>query len=101
MALTRPVVPPDGSLFYPNSLFLLAATFGCVKKFVGQPRIACVGRPPRLRDPGSGREHLQSQCNDKVLRAAGSATIDIRDNTGGSLGEAIVIQFALIKRVIA
>jgi len=33
--------------------------------------------------------------------AAGSATIDVRNNTAGSLGEAIVIQFALIKSVNA
>lgn len=32
---------------------------------------------------------------------AGSATIDVRNNTAGSLGEAIVIQFALIKAVTA
>lgn len=33
--------------------------------------------------------------------AAGSATIDVRNNTAGSLSEAIVIQFALIKAVNA
>lgn len=33
--------------------------------------------------------------------AAGSATIDVRNNTGGSLSEAIVIQFAVIKAVNA
>jgi hypothetical protein len=31
--------------------------------------------------------------------AAGSATIDVRNNTAGSLSEAIVIQFAVIKAV--
>lgn len=31
--------------------------------------------------------------------AAGSATIDIRNNTGGALAEAIVIQFAIVKAV--
>jgi hypothetical protein len=29
--------------------------------------------------------------------AAGSATIDVRNNTAGSLSEAIVIQFSLVK----
>jgi hypothetical protein len=33
--------------------------------------------------------------------AAGSATIDIRNNTAGNLSEAIVITFALIKGVVA
>lgn len=33
--------------------------------------------------------------------ASGSATIDVRNNTGGSLSEAIVIQFAVIKAVNA
>lgn len=33
--------------------------------------------------------------------ASGSATIDVRNNTGGSLSEAIVIQFAVIKGVNA
>ena len=39
--------------------------------------------------------HLNAQC------AAGSATINIRNNTAGSLSEAIVIQFAVIKGVNA
>lgn len=33
--------------------------------------------------------------------AAGSATIDVRNNTAGSLSEAIVIKFAVIKSVTA
>lgn len=42
-----------------------------------------------------GSYTLNAQC------AAGSATINIRNNTAGSLGEAVVIQFALIKGVNA
>jgi hypothetical protein len=42
-----------------------------------------------------GAYTLNAQC------AAGSATINIRNNTGGSLSDAIVIQFALIKGVNA
>jgi hypothetical protein len=42
-----------------------------------------------------GAYTLNAQC------AAGSATINIRNNTAGSLGEAIVIQFALVKGVNA
>lgn len=42
-----------------------------------------------------GSYSLNAQC------AAGSATINIRNNTAGSLGEAIVIQFALVKGVNA
>ena len=42
-----------------------------------------------------GSYTLNAQC------AAGSATINIRNNTAGSLSEAIVIQFALIKAVSA
>lgn len=42
-----------------------------------------------------GSYTLNAQC------AAGSATINVRNNTAGSLGEAIVIQFALIKAVSA
>lgn len=42
-----------------------------------------------------GSYTLNAQC------AAGSATINIRNNTAGSLGEAIVIQFALVKGVNA
>ncbi len=42
-----------------------------------------------------GSYTLNAQC------AAGSATINIRNNTAGSLSEAIVIQFALIKGVNA
>jgi hypothetical protein len=33
--------------------------------------------------------------------AAGSATIDIRNNTAGSLGEALVLRFAVIKGAVA
>lgn len=40
-----------------------------------------------------GSYTLNAQC------AAGSATINVRNNTAGSLSEAIVIQFALIKAV--
>jgi len=42
-----------------------------------------------------GSYALNAQC------AAGSATINVRNNTAGSLGEAIVIQFALVKAVSA
>lgn len=42
-----------------------------------------------------GSYTLNAQC------AAGSATINVRNNTAGSLGEAIVIQFALVKAVDA
>lgn len=42
-----------------------------------------------------GSYTLNAQC------AAGSATINIRNNTAGSLGEAVVIQFALVKAVSA
>jgi hypothetical protein len=42
-----------------------------------------------------GSYTLNARC------AAGSATIDIRNNTAGSLGEALVIGFALIKGVTA
>lgn len=42
-----------------------------------------------------GAYTLNARC------AAGSATIDIRNNTAGSLGEAIVIGFTLIKGVTA
>lgn len=42
-----------------------------------------------------GSYSLNGQC------AAGSATINVRNNTAGSLSEAIVIQFALIKAVNA
>lgn len=42
-----------------------------------------------------GSYSLNARC------AAGSATIDVRNNTAGSLSEAIVIQFALIKAVNA
>lgn len=42
-----------------------------------------------------GSYSLNARC------AAGSATIDVRNNTGGSLSEAIVIQFALVKAVNA
>ena len=42
-----------------------------------------------------GSYTLNAQC------AAGSATINVRNNTAGSLGEAIIIQFALIKGVNA
>jgi hypothetical protein len=38
-----------------------------------------------------GSYSLNARC------VAGSATIDVRNNTAGSLSEAIVIQFALIK----
>ena len=40
-----------------------------------------------------GSYSLNAQC------AAGSATINVRNNTAGGLSEAIVIQFALIKGV--
>lgn len=42
-----------------------------------------------------GSYGLNAQCG------AGSATINVRNNTGGNLGEAIVIQFALVKGVNA
>lgn len=42
-----------------------------------------------------GSYTLNAQC------AAGSATINVRNNTAGSLSEAIVIQFAVIKGVNA
>lgn len=42
-----------------------------------------------------GSYTLNAQC------AAGSATINVRNNTAGSLSEAIVIQFALVKGVNA
>jgi hypothetical protein len=42
-----------------------------------------------------GSYSLNARCG------AGSATIDVRNNTAGSLSEAIVIQFALIKAVNA
>lgn len=42
-----------------------------------------------------GSYSLNARC------AAGSATIDVRNNTAGSLSEAIVIQFVLIKAVNA
>lgn len=42
-----------------------------------------------------GSYTLNAQC------AAGSATINVRNNTAGSLSEAIVIQFVLIKAVNA
>lgn len=42
-----------------------------------------------------GSYTLNARC------AAGSATIDVRNNTAGALGEAIVIQFALIKSLNA
>lgn len=42
-----------------------------------------------------GSYTLNARC------AAGTATIDVRNNTAGALGEAIVIQFALIKAVSA
>jgi hypothetical protein len=42
-----------------------------------------------------GSYSLNARC------AAGSATIDVRNNTSGSLSEAIVIQFAVIKAVNA
>ena len=42
-----------------------------------------------------GSYTLNAQC------AAGSATINVRNNTAGSLSEAIVIQFALVKAVNA
>lgn len=42
-----------------------------------------------------GSYGLNAQC------AAGSATINVRNNTGGSLSEAIVLQFALIKGAIS
>lgn len=42
-----------------------------------------------------GSYGLNAQCG------AGSATINVRNNTAGNLGEAIVIQFALIKGVNA
>jgi hypothetical protein len=42
-----------------------------------------------------GSYALNAQC------AAGSATINVRNNTAGALGEAIVIQYALIKSVSA
>jgi hypothetical protein len=42
-----------------------------------------------------GSYTLNAQC------AAGSATINVRNETAGSLSEAIVIQFALIKAVNA
>jgi hypothetical protein len=42
-----------------------------------------------------GSYTLNARC------AAGSATIDVRNNTAGSLSEAIVIQYALIKGVNA
>jgi len=42
-----------------------------------------------------GSYTLNARC------AAGSATIDVRNNTAGSLGEAIVIAFAVIKAVTA
>ncbi|WP_197087447.1 hypothetical protein [Bradyrhizobium sp. LTSP857] len=42
-----------------------------------------------------GSYSLNARC------AAGSATIDVRNNTGGSLSEAIVIQYAIIKAVNA
>lgn len=42
-----------------------------------------------------GAYSLNAQC------AAGSAVIYVRNNTAGSLGEAIVIRFALIKGVVA
>jgi hypothetical protein len=35
------------------------------------------------------------------LCANGSATIDVRNNTAGSLSEAIVYQFAIIKGAVA
>lgn len=40
-----------------------------------------------------GSYSLNARC------AAGSVTIDVRNNTGGSLSEAIVIQYALVKAV--
>lgn len=42
-----------------------------------------------------GSYTLNAQC------AAGSATINIRNNTAGSLGEALVLQFAVVKGVNA
>jgi hypothetical protein len=42
-----------------------------------------------------GSYSLNARC------AGGSATIDVRNNTAGSLSEAIAIQFALIKAVNA
>lgn len=42
-----------------------------------------------------GSYSLNARC------AAGSATIDVRNNSSGSLSEAIVIQFALVKAVTA
>jgi hypothetical protein len=41
-----------------------------------------------------GSYTLNARC------AAGSATIDVRNNTAGSLSEALVLQFAIIKAVI-
>ncbi|RUU81306.1 hypothetical protein EOC06_08780 [Mesorhizobium sp. M7A.F.Ca.MR.362.00.0.0] len=41
-----------------------------------------------------GGYSLNARC------AAGSATIDVRNNTAGSLSEAIVIQFALVQGAI-
>lgn len=38
-----------------------------------------------------GSYGLNARC------AAGSATVDVRNNTAGSLGEAIVLRFALVK----
>jgi hypothetical protein len=42
-----------------------------------------------------GAYSLNARC------AAGSATIDVRNNTAGSLGEAIVIRYAVIRGVIS
>ena len=42
-----------------------------------------------------GSYGLNARC------AAGSATIDVRNNTAGGLAEAIIISFALIKGVVA
>lgn len=42
-----------------------------------------------------GSYTLNAQC------AAGSATINLRNNTAGALGEAVVIQFAVVKAVNA
>lgn len=42
-----------------------------------------------------GSYTLNAQC------AAGSATINVRNNTAGNLGEAVVIQFAVVKGVNA
>jgi hypothetical protein len=53
----------------------------------------------RARDLRSAGDLCQAKY--PAVLAAGSATIDVRNSSAGSLSEAIVIQFALIKGVNA